>query len=359
MTINTPPQLDALCHELLEGAKELGASPVWPNRQIATCRTSGVFRWFVPVEYGGLGWSEPELLEGYLALSQSCLTTTFILTQWVAACRRILGSSNSGLKQDLLPKLASGEVFATVGISHLTTSRQHVAPVMRATEQPNGSYILDGFSPWVTAASAADLVVLGATLADGRQLIAAVPTDSPGVAPSEGQELVALTCSCTDRIDLSGVRITPEQVVAGPVENVMQTNSGGGAGGLQTSTLAIGLSMAATHFIAQQSEKRPDLKPVAEKLAVDVEQLKQVLWELTERSDSKVAPSANAVELRGQANSLVLRSTQAALSAAKGAGFTAEHPVGRWAQQALFFLVWSCPQDVVTANLCELAQLES
>lgn len=359
MTTQTPSDLEPLCRDLLEGARELGTSPVWPDRQIAICRQSGVFRWFLPVEYGGLGWSESELLDGYLALSQSCLTTTFILTQWVAACRRILGSSNVRLRKELLPKLASGEVFATVGISHLTTSRQHVAPVMRAAQQADGSFVLDGFSPWVTAAPAADLVVLGATLDDGKQLIASIPTDSPGVTPCKGQQLVALSCSCTDRMDLSRVHITPEQIVAGPVENVMQTNSGGGAGGLQTSTLAIGLSIAATRFIEKQAEKRSELKPIAEKLAVDVAGLKQMLRELTEQTDSKAAPSSSAVELRGQANSLVLRSTQAALSAAKGAGFVAEHPVGRWAQQALFFLVWSCPQDVVTANLCELAQLEN
>ena len=28
---------------------------------------------------------------------------------------------------------------------------------------------------------------------------------------------------------------------------------------------------------------------------------------------------------------------------------------GRWCREALFFLVWSCPQSVLSANLCELA----
>jgi hypothetical protein len=51
----------------------------------------------------------------------------------------------------------------------------------------------------------------------------------------------------------------------------------------------------------------------------------------------------------------VLRSTQAALAAAKGAGYVVGHPAGRWCREALFFLVWSCPQPVLSANLCELA----
>ena len=50
--------------------------------------------------------------------------------------------------------------------------------------------------------------------------------------------------------------------------------------------------------------------------------------------------------------------TQAALVAAKGAGYVEGHRVGRWCQEALFFLVWSCPQAVLDANLCELAGIE-
>ena len=60
-------------------------------------------------------------------------------------------------------------------------------------------------------------------------------------------------------------------------------------------------------------------------------------------------------ELRARANSLVLRATQAALAAAKGTGYVVGHPAGRWCREALFFLVWSCPQGVLNANLCELA----
>ena len=63
-------------------------------------------------------------------------------------------------------------------------------------------------------------------------------------------------------------------------------------------------------------------------------------------------------ELRAAANSIALRTTQAALAAAKGTGYVVGHPAGRWCREALFFLVWSCPQGVMAANLCELAGLE-
>jgi len=70
-----------------------------------------------------------------------------------------------------------------------------------------------------------------------------------------------------------------------------------------------------------------------------------------------VGEKENTGELRADANSLVMRSTQAAMIAAKGVGFVEGHPVGRWCREALFFLVWSCPQSVAEANLCELVEV--
>jgi hypothetical protein len=56
-------------------------------------------------------------------------------------------------------------------------------------------------------------------------------------------------------------------------------------------------------------------------------------------------------QLRAQANTLALQATQAALIASKGTGFVHPHPAQRWARQALFFLVWSCPWPAASATL--------
>ena len=346
--------VEALCEQLRKAATELDLSGAWPSSQLQWCANANLYRWFIPQEFGGYGWSDEEIVDGYLALSQACMTTTFVLTQWNAACKRIIGSKNQTLKSNLLPKMATGELFATVGISHLTTSRQHMRePVLKAVQKSEDEFILNGFSPWVTGAAHADLMVLGATLPDHKQVICAVPGDTHGVEAGSGSNLVALTSSCTDEVRLRDVVVRSDQIVAGPVENVMQTNSGGGAGGLQTSSLAIGLAMAAVDFLRGEAGKRPDLVPSASKLSEDCERLRDALRVLTIGATCSITQA----DLRQQANSLVLRSTQAALSAAKGAGFVATHPTGRWAREALFFLVWSCPQPVVAANLCELAQI--
>ena len=97
--------------------------------------------------------------------------------------------------------------FRTVGISHLTTSRRHLArPVLAAVETGDG-FVLDGFSPWVTGGAHADTIVTGATLDDGRQILAVVPTNLPGVSADEPARLVGLSASHTGAIQFRKVAI--------------------------------------------------------------------------------------------------------------------------------------------------------
>src|SRR5687767_4285313 len=121
------PALDELCGELARLSPTLEAPGAWPAEQLRLCGEAGVFEWFVPREFGGQGWSEAAVVRGYLKLSAACLTTTFVITQRSGAMSRIAASDNHWVRGELLPDLLSGKSFATVGISHLTTSRQHLS----------------------------------------------------------------------------------------------------------------------------------------------------------------------------------------------------------------------------------------
>jgi alkylation response protein AidB-like acyl-CoA dehydrogenase len=358
--ITTPDDaaLAELCARLAELAIELDRGGSWPAEQLRLCGERGVFEWFIDPPWGGQGWNDVQVVRGYLALSTACLTTTFILTQRTGACRRIAGCENEALKERLLPGLASGELFATVGISHLTTSRRHLARPVLTAQAISGGFRLDGMSPWVTGGAAADILVLAATLVeDGavtdRELLMAVPTDIAGLTVPEPLPLVGVSASSTGPVHLDGVELGHEWLIAGPVPNVMASGVGAGTGSYETSTLALGLAQAAITYLADEAGRRPDLQPPLAALRTELEQLLADLLSL-----ARGQPTCTKESLRQHANSLVLRASQAALAAAKGAGYVVGHPAGRWCREALFFLVWSCPQPVSAANLCELAGLE-
>jgi len=356
----TSPQdaaLEALCAKLADLSPSLDAENAWPAEQLRLCGKAGVFEWFVPRELGGQAWHEAELLRAYVQLSAACLTTTFVITQRIGAMQRIAAGESAAAREELLPDLIGGQTFATVGISHLTTSRQHLArPVLQAEER-GGDFLLDGYSPWVTGAEQAQHIVLGATLGDGRQVLLAVPTELPGVRVEQAPQLVGLSASRTGPVKLENVRVPRKWLLAGPVHEVMKQGLGARTGGHQTSALAIGLASSAIEFLQRQSAARRDLLEPASAL---VEERKALIDSMLVLAGAPSTTDGGACvtssnELRTRANSLALRASQAALASAKGAGYLAGHPAGRWCREALFFLVWSCPAPVLQANLCELA----
>ena len=371
------PRLDRLCQRLAELAPALDAPDAWPAEQLALCGEAGVFAWFVAPQLGGQGWSEVDLLRGYIKLAAACLTTTFVITQRMGAVGRIAAGDSLWAREQLLPGLIGGrkvvpslreglqqshvqtraeaarqttslplsaptesgayvekpltpnpspargegsrpQPFATVGISHLTTSRQHLArPVLRAEETASG-LVLDGYSPWVTGAEFAQHIVLGATLADDRQVLVALPTELPGVRIERSPPLVGLSASRTGPVHLDRVLVNRRWLLAGPVAEVMKQGAGAKTGGLQTSALALGLASAAIGYLQDERRGRTNLDVAASACKPSGTSWKPTCWAWP----AGIQVCTNDA-IRSRANSLALRASQAALAAAKGAGYVA------------------------------------
>ena len=346
---------DDLCRALAELSIRPDAEDVWPAAQLERLADAGVLGWVIPAQFGGSEIPGADLIAGYEFLARTDLLTTFVLTQRNGACQRIVGSTNEDLKAELLPKLCTGELFATVGISHLTTSRQHLQrPAVEVLETADG-YVLHGAVPWVTGARYADFLVTGGTLSDGRQLLAAVPARGAGVVAEPPPRLLALNGSQTASVRLEHVPTDRRLLIAGPAEQIMKRGKGGGAGSLTTSALAVGAAANTTGRLISESLERPDVAEVAQALDGELRQLSIDLRAAASGESGETAQPGNVEAIRTRANSLVLRAAQSYLAASKGAGFVAGHPAERAVRESLFFLVWSCPQPVLQATLREFA----
>ena len=340
--------LDDALDVLKKHATEADAASSWPAVSWDALRRCGALGWIIPPEYGGSGREGLELLEGYQRLAGACLTTCFLLSQRDAACRRLRDSGHEALSRELLPALASGQRFATVGLAQLTTSRQHVRPVLTAQLDDNGVR-LDGVMPWVTGAAHADHFLTGVVLDDGRQMLLVVPRDAPGLSVGPPMELMALQGSLTAEVRCDAVRVESRWILAGPTERVLA--GARGAGGLETSGLALGLAQSAIAYLQREAEKRAEWHHRATACADSWTALQEQLRQLVREEADASATS----QLRAKVNALVLRATQFALAAGKGSGFLRSHPAQRWARQAMFFLVWSCPAPALDATLTCLA----
>ena len=263
-------------------------------------------------------------------------------------------SENESIKAELLPKFISGELFTTVGISHLSTSRQHLRKPAVLAEPVSGGYRLNGTIPWVTGGPAANWLLVGGVLESGEQLLTLIEPKEQDVVVGQYAKLMALTASHTGPVELNAVFVPHSQIVAGPTEQVMKSASGG-TGSVTTSALAVGVASRAIRLLQTEASRRSDLDEIVEPLHSEYDRVNSEMMAFCRGETEIDGQSVSTESIRKAANSLVLRASQAYLAATKGAGFVAGHPAERTIREAMFFLVWSCPQPVLSAAMREFA----
>ena len=330
------------CEELASLADRSASEGPWASGAVRVLAHRGILARFVPADCGGTAADEATLVETLAATATACLTTALAVSQWAAAVR-IIAAGPASVRAALLPPLARGDAFTTVGISQLTTSRRHLGRPVLAADRDVAGWRLDGICPWVTGADACETIVTGAQTTGGGQMFFVVPTAAAGVEIEPPLAMLALSGSRTAVVRLTGVR--PAHVIEPAEKNAPRT------GGLATTALALGAARASIAVVAGEAARRKPLAPVATRLEAEL----GGLFERLTRAAREGLAAENRDSLRAAATDLVLRAAQAALTASKGAGFITGHPVERLVRESLFFLVWSCPQAVADALLCEFS----
>ena len=340
-----PALLASLCAGLAANGRETAVIGPWQSGNFASLARSGTLAGFIPTDCGGTAASEQAILELFTAIAEHCLTTALALSQWASGCRIIAGGT-AAIRQARLPTLVRGETLTTVGISQLSTSRRHLATASLTAVRSAAGWRLTGLCPWVTGADSSNTIVTGAITEAGEQLFFVVPTDAPGLDIAPPLQMLALSGSRTSSVRFRNVE--PADVIV-PAEGGVRT------GGLATTALAVGATRAAIGLIDSEAVARTAIEPVAAGLRAEADEL---LQRLGAAAVDGIEP-ADRDRLRVQANRLVVRAAETALTATKGAGFVSGHPAERLVRESMFFLVWSCPQAVSSAVMCELAGLNS
>ncbi len=214
-------RVETLAAQLAEADGPADDGIEWPHELWALLEQAGATRWSLAEEFGGTGCPRPLLVQRYAQLAGGSLTAIFILSQHDAGVRRLQAAPESDVANRWLQAIGEARAFTTVGISHLTTSRRLGAQPVTAVELAPGSYRLDGTIPWVTAALRADVIVTGAVMGDGRQMLIALPADRPEVLVRPPFPLAALQASCTTEVALEETRVNDSDLLAGPASDIL------------------------------------------------------------------------------------------------------------------------------------------
>jgi alkylation response protein AidB-like acyl-CoA dehydrogenase len=297
-------------------------------------------RWSVPKPFGGDDLDVLELHLRYEAIAAASLPTALILTQRDSAIGIVAMTENADLRREVMPSLVTNESFTTVGIAQLTTSRQGGTPALRAT-RVSGGYEIDGVIPWSTGACNAEFIVAGAANGNGKQVLFALRMDAPGVACGAPMPLVALRATQTSEVRCRHVAIDDHFMLRGPMQNVL---AGRKTLPLGQAFLALGHCRGILDLIATHDSDRGG----ALHARLDA-QLRDLRTQLLAASAPGTADSNPA--LRGACGDLAVRAAHSAVALFKGSALLADHPAQRLAREAMFLLVWSCPDAVIDCTV--------
>jgi len=333
-----------LTARLAADADRLDGSFDWPVEAMAALAEAGADRWVIPRAYGGDELPPEEILAGYEAVGRGSLAVLLLLTQRDGACDLIISCPNEAAKRLWLPRLARGEAFTTVGISQVTTSHQEGRPALAAEPTGDGGYVLRGFMPWASGADRSDVIVTAAVLADGRQILAAVERGAAGLRVEAPMRLMALQCSRTSRVVCEDVRVDAGQVLCEPREKALAIRST--VKPMVVSSAGLGLAGALLEEIDAVAGKSPAelieaVRPVRE-IYADV---RSRLYGAARALGARGAESPSS-ELRVAVNEVVIKLAVSAMTFAKGTGYVMGHRVQRLVREAMFFLVWSAPDEI-------------
>jgi butyryl-CoA dehydrogenase len=317
----------------------------WPAADLHALAGIGAMRWALGREFGGDELLPLEIHLRYEAIASASLATALVLSQRDSAAGMIDGAESESLRRELLPGLAANEVFSTIGIAQLTTSRQGGPPSLIAEPTGNG-FRLDGLIPWATGADHCDFIVAGAILQTPTpaQILFVLPTDLPGVVVEPSTPMVALSASRTTSIRCINVPLASRWILSGPKERALAGRKKGLPIG--QSFLAMGLCRSAIDLIAAHDSDRA--RQMRQRLGNQLDSLRTRVLAFcgAELPDAQEGP-----RLRGACNDLAVRITHSAVALYKGTALLATHPAQRLAREAMFLLVWSCPDPVIDCTV--------
>lgn len=171
----------------------------------------------LPQALGGQGGAVSESIEAIAQVASHSLSAAFAFWGQRVLVQMLAETGNAGLRGRWLPVLLRGETAGASGLSNIMKFLSGIEALsIRATPGPDGGWLLDGDVPWCTnLREPGFLAAMAVSRGDAAPpMIVALPSDRPGLARSPDLDLMALRGTNTARLQLRGVAITADDLLA-------------------------------------------------------------------------------------------------------------------------------------------------
>ena len=146
-------------NEIEPRAAEIDTSNAYPWDLHEQAAELGLFGIALPEAYGGLGLDLRTRLEIIELVARCSGSFAIILSTWPDAVHPIVECGSEDLKQEILPRIASGEWCPAFAMSEPSAGSDAAAMKAEARKTQNG-YVLNGTKTWCTHGGMADVLVV-------------------------------------------------------------------------------------------------------------------------------------------------------------------------------------------------------
>lgn len=230
-------------------AGQWDAEHIFPVEVMKAAGEMGFMGLYTPEALGGMGLSRLDTSVIVEELAMACPSTAAFMTIHNMATWMVASFAAEDLRQDVVPKLASGEWLASYCLTEPGAGSDAARLRTRAVRDGD-SYVINGSKVFISGAGATDILVLMARTGaadSGAKGISTfvIPADSDGVSYGKNEEKMGWHSQPTRMVTLEDVRIPVTNRVGQEGDGFAIAMKGLDGGRLNIATCSLGGAQAA------------------------------------------------------------------------------------------------------------------
>jgi alkylation response protein AidB-like acyl-CoA dehydrogenase len=352
---------DFVDKEIIPHAQALEHADEYPTDIVAGMKEMGLFGLTIPEEYGGLGESlltyalvVEQIARGWMSVS-GVINTHFIVAHMVKQ------HGTDAQKQDLLPRMAAGDVRGSFSMSEPDLGSD-VAAIKTRAKRDGDDYVIDGAKMWLTNGGSSNLIALLVKTDEGAEkphqnltaFLVEKPTGfgevAPGLTiPGKIDKMGYKGVDTTEAV-FDGYRIGASNVLGeAPGKGFAQMMDGVEVGRVNVAARACGIAIRAFELAVDYAQQRHTFgKPIAEhqaiafklaEMATKVEAAHLMMVNAARLKDSGERNDVEAGMAKLIASEYCAEVTQESFRIHGGYGYSKEYEIERLMREAPFLLI--------------------
>lgn len=230
-------------------AGQWDAEHIFPVDVMREAGEMGFMGMYTPEALGGMGLSRLDTSVIVEELAMACPSTAAFITIHNMATWMVASFASDALKQDVVPKLASGEWLASYCLTEPGAGSDAASLRTRAVRDGD-SYVINGSKVFISGAGATDILVLMARTGDadsGSKGISTfvIPANTDGISYGKNEEKMGWHSQPTRMVTLEDVRIPVDNRVGQEGDGFAIAMKGLDGGRLNIATCSLGGAQSA------------------------------------------------------------------------------------------------------------------